>query len=106
MGKQLHAADPMNSPNKVTGTGKEAQAERLCFYFEKNEQSAAPIHQALAHLENATNALIVSQSNRAAIAEEVSARTQLQKTMQSDIQNLNVLLELQKRGQNVSMLER
>jgi len=91
--ERLQQVDPLTNPGAVAvPERRQAQAEQLCQYFEKNEQSAAPAHQAVVQLEKASNQLAESVSQRAALAEEVDARTQLQRTVEQDVQSLSGLL--------------
>lgn len=99
---QLQSVDPLSNSLISVATGKQAQAERWCRYFQSNAQSAAPVHQAVAAVEKAQNVAIEAQSRQAALVEEVAARTQLQKAMQTDIDILAKLLEMTKRGEDLT----
>jgi hypothetical protein len=102
--QRLEAVDPLTHPNAVAAKGKQAQAEQWCVYFQRHEQAATPVRQAAARVENASSALAELSSSRAAMAEEVDARTQLEKTVEQDVQSLSTLLELARQGEEVSRL--
>lgn len=103
--EKLHAMDPLLHPEVSASHSKKVQqAEQWCQYFQRNEQSAAPVHQAVAKLENATNQLAEAASRRSALVEEVDARTQLQKTVMQDVQSLTALLKVAREGQDTASL--
>lgn len=89
---RLQAVDPLTHPTLPSSQGKQAQAEQWCLYFQRNEQSATPMHKAIAQLEDDSNAFAEATSQRAALAEEINARTQLQKTVEQDVRSLTALL--------------
>merc|ERR1719428_2130877 len=88
---KLQSVDPMTHPNIIAPTGQQAQAERWCQYFEQNQGSAAPEHQALMQWEKADGDIAQAAGKRAAILEELEARTQLQRTVSQDIRDLSAL---------------
>jgi len=90
---KLQSVDPMTHPNIIAPTGQQAQAERWCQYFEQNQGSAAPQHQALMQWEKADTDISEAAGKRAAILEELEARTQLQRTVTQDIRDLSALLQ-------------
>merc|ERR1719387_3193829 len=68
---KLQSVDPMTHPNIIAPTGQQAQAERWCQYFEQNQGSAAPQHQALMQWEKADTDISEAAGKRAAILEEL-----------------------------------
>jgi hypothetical protein len=90
---KLQSVDPMTHPNIIAPTGQQAQAERWCQYFEQNQGSAAPQHQAMIQWEKADGEIADAAGKRAAILEELEARTQLQRTVSQDVRDLSALLQ-------------
>lgn len=103
--QQLKNVDPLAGSGIVLVQGKQARAEQMCQYFQDHVQVAAPVQKAVALVETASNELAESVSRRAAILEEIDARTQLQKTMEQDITSLNTLAGLAKQGEDATALE-
>jgi len=103
--KRLQTVDPLRNATAASSKGKQAQAEQWCTYFEQNEQTAAPVRQAIAQVEKTSSELVQMKSQSAAIAEEVDARTQLQKTVERDVQSVTSLLELARKGKDTSAME-
>jgi len=108
--QQLTVVDPLrhNGIGTAAATvprGKVAEAERSCWYFLQHERSIAPVHKAVVKVERSSNELAESVSRRASIAEEVAARTQLQKAIEQDVKSLSTLLSLARRGKDVSDIE-
>jgi len=92
LSKQLRAVDPLEHPGVIAAKGREAQAEQWCTYFRKHEGAANPVHKALAQLQASSLALANISSQRAAVSEEVDARTQLKTTLEQDVQGLSSML--------------
>jgi len=67
---KLQSVDPMTHPNIIAPTGQQAQAERWCQYFEQNQGSAAPQHQALIQWEKADADIAEAAGKRAAILDQ------------------------------------
>mmetsp|Transcript_88669 Transcript_88669/g.156975 ORF Transcript_88669/g.156975 Transcript_88669/m.156975 type:complete len:1226 (+) Transcript_88669:24-3701(+) len=92
--RQLRDVDPLTH-NSNTGSaatsGKQAQAEQWCLYFQQHVESATPMQQAVARVEAASNELAKVVSHRAALLEEVNARKQLQRTVEKDVESLTAL---------------
>jgi len=105
LSKRLQTVDPLRSANAASSKNKQVQAEQWCSYFEQNEQTAAPVHQAIAHVEKANSELAEATSQRAALAEEVDARTQLQKTVERDVTSVMSLLTLARKGEDTTTMD-
>jgi len=103
--QQLRNVDPLVGKVPVATQGKQAQAEQMCKYFQEHMQAAAPVQKAVSLVEAASNSLAESVSKRAALLEEIDARTQLQRTMEQDLSSLNSLVTLAKQGEDTSALE-
>lgn len=88
---KLQSVDPMTHPNIIAPTGQQAQAERWCQYFEENQQATAPEHAAKVQWEKAESEIADAAAKRAAILEELDARTQLQRTVSQDVRDLSAL---------------
>jgi len=102
--QQLRNVDPLVG-KPVPTQGKQAQAEQMCKYFQEHMKSASPIQKAVSLVETASNKLAESVSRRAALLEEIDARTQLQRTMEQDMSSLNTLALLAKQGEDTSALQ-
>ena len=100
--EHLQAVDPLTHPGAIPAHGRQAQAEQWCLYFQKNAQSAVPVNKAAAVVEQASNELAEQESQHSALEEEVDARSQLQKTVEQDVQSLTTLLNVAKAGMKVS----
>jgi len=100
LSKRLSAVDPLVHPGASTSLKREQQAEQWCLYFEKHQQSVAPMQKALAQLEEANVQFSNISSQRAAVAEEVDARTQLEKAVEQDLQGLSSMLALLQRAED------
>eukprot|EP00411_Alexandrium_monilatum_P054927 CAMPEP_0175437836 /NCGR_PEP_ID=MMETSP0095-20121207/55693_1 /TAXON_ID=311494 /ORGANISM="Alexandrium monilatum, Strain CCMP3105" /LENGTH=395 /DNA_ID=CAMNT_0016737557 /DNA_START=60 /DNA_END=1247 /DNA_ORIENTATION=- len=104
--QRLQKVDPLTHPGAAATAGKhQAQAERWCQYFLQNEQSASPVHRAVAQVEKDGNAFAESVSQRAAMAEEKSARQQLLRTVKEDVNSLSALLNATRQEENTSALD-
>jgi len=90
VGSGLRAADQKGS--KPTGP------EKSCAYFQGHAQTAAPVLKAAHAAEAAKRALTEALSRQTALVEEQTARSQLQKAVQKDLESLNTLLTLAKEG--------
>lgn len=105
--QQLRKVDPLvGKAPAVAIPGKQAQAEKMCKYFQEHMQAAAPMQKAVSLIEGSSNQLAESVSRHQALLEEIDARTQLQRTMEQDISSLTTLAGLAKQGQDTSALER
>lgn len=103
--QRLQKVDPLSHAGAAAPPGKrQAQAERWCQYFMQNEQSAAPVHKAVALVEKDSNALAESASQRAAMTEEANARQQLLRTVDQDVSSLSALLNATRQEQHASAL--
>jgi len=103
--QQLRNVDPLVGKVPVATQGKQAQAEKMCEYFQQHMQAAAPVQKGVALVEAASNALAESVSQHAALLEEIDARTQLQRTMEQDLTSLKSLADLAKQGVDTSALD-
>lgn len=101
--QQLQKVDPLGGKQKA-GKGKQAKAEQMCKYFQEHLQSASPVQKAVSLIEGSSNDLAEAVSRRAALLEEIDARTQLQRTMEQDISSLTTLAGLAKQGEDTSAL--
>jgi len=104
--QRLQAVDPLAHAGAPSSAhGKQAQAEQWCLYFQSHEASAAPLRRAAARWEVASGALDEATSQRAALVEEVEARTQLKRTVEQDVQGLSAQLNASHRSWEASHLE-
>jgi DNA repair exonuclease SbcCD ATPase subunit len=103
--KELRDIDPLAGNGHVVAEGKVARAEQMCNYFQDHVQAASPVQKTVTLLETATNELAQSVSARAALVEEIDARSQLQKTMEQDITSLKALSAEAQKGEDASALE-
>jgi len=103
--QQLRNVDPLVGKKPAVLQGKQAQAEQMCKYFQEHMQAAAPVQKAVSLVEAASNQLAESVSRRAALLEEIDARTQLQRTMEQDMSSLTTLASLAKQGEDTSALD-
>lgn len=97
--QKLQSVDPLNHPSHSS-----EQAEQACLFFEDNAQSAAPVTQAAFKVEKGSNDVAEALSHQSALLEEMSARTQLQRTMEQDVSSLTTLLKTARQGQDISGL--
>lgn len=103
--QQLRNVDPLAGTGVILAQGKQARAEQMCNYFQEHVQLASPVQQAASLVETTSDELAESVSRRAALLEEIDARTQLQKTMEQDVSSLTVLASLAKQGEDASALD-
>jgi hypothetical protein len=103
--QQLRNVDPLAGSVTILAQGKQARAEQMCKYFQNHVQVAGPVQKTVSLVEVASNELAESVSRRAALLEEIDARTQLQKTMEQDTASLTMLANLAKKGEDASGLE-
>lgn len=103
--QKLQAVDPSRHPGTML-KGKQGEALRWCTFFESNEQSATPLHATKSQAEKAADDLAEAATRRAAILEEVAARTQLEKTVAQDMRGLSSLLEIVRVPQDASLVQR
>merc|ERR1719401_837984 len=85
--------------------GKNGQVDQWCMYFARNSQSLAPMKKALSKLQGETTLLANLSSQRAAVSEEIDARSQLQKTVEQDIRSLSSLLDTLRKSSSTSSLQ-
>merc|ERR1719329_1396086 len=97
--QKLQSVDPLKHPSHSS-----EQAEQACLFFEDNAQSAAPLTQTASKVEEGMNDVGEALSHQSALLEEMSARTQLQRTMEQDVSSLTTLLKTARQGQDVSGL--
>merc|ERR1719329_424958 len=97
--QKLQSVDPLKHPSHSS-----EQAEQACLFFEDNAQSAAPVTQTAFKVERGSNDVAEALSHQSALLEEMSARTQLQRTMEQDVSSLTTLLKTARQGQDVSGL--
>jgi len=97
--QKLQSVDPLKHPSHSS-----EQAEQACLFFEDNAQSAAPVTQASLKVEKGSNDVAEALSHQSALLEEMSARTQLQRTMEQDVSSLTTLLKTARQGQDISGL--
>merc|ERR1719329_453122 len=97
--QKLQGVDPLKHPSHSS-----EQAEEACLFFEDNAQSASPVTQSAVKVEAASNDVAEALSHQSALLEEMSARTQLQRTMEQDVSSLTTLLKTARQGQDVSGL--
>jgi hypothetical protein len=97
--QKLQSVDPLKHPSHSS-----EQAEQACLFFEDNAQSASPVTQSAVKVETANNNVAEALSHQSALLEEMSARTQLQRTMEQDVSSLTTLLKTARQGQDVSGL--
>jgi len=104
--QRLRNVDPLaGTGGPIIAKGKQVRAEQMCQYFQEHMQTAAPVQKAVTLLEDASNDLAETVSSHAALLEEMTARTQLEKTMQQDMSSLAALSGLAKKGEDASALE-
>lgn len=105
LSRSLEAVDPMKSSPKDAVHGENADQEKYCLNFLQNAEAVVSLPQAIALVEKSTDELSESTAKRAALAEEVAARTQLQKTMEQDVQSLSAMLAVVRKAQDMSKVE-
>merc|ERR1719223_1931871 len=98
--QKLQSVDPLKHPSHSS-----EQAEQACLFFEDNAQSAAPLTQTASKVEEGMNDVGEALSHQSDLLEEMSARTQLQRTMEQDVSSLTTLLKTARQGQDVSGLK-